>query len=83
MPNETKLNGSYANVTHCGALDMQVCVPKEWTDEQVRTFAESEYPCGTANGWQIRREGDPQLAGAAERVQCSTMAGNVHIMLDA
>ncbi len=31
-----------AEVTRCGALDMQVCVPAEWTDEQVKAFADRE-----------------------------------------
>ena len=70
-------------VTHYGVLSMQVCVPSDWTDEQVRTFAEKEYPCGTSNGWFIRKQGDERLAGADERVPCADRVGFVHIMLDA
>ena len=62
---------------------MQVCVPFQWSDEQVRSFAERENPCGTSHGWKIRREGDEALAGAKERVQCESISTNVHIMLDA
>jgi hypothetical protein len=72
-----------ATVTRRGALGMQVCVPSDWTDEQVVAFAESEYPCGTTNGWLIRRAGDEALAGQPERVECSQEAGHVHVMLDA
>lgn len=72
-----------ATVTRRGALDMQVCVPTDWTDDQVITFAESEYPCGTENGWFIRRVGDDALAGCPERQPCSMESGHVHIMLDA
>jgi hypothetical protein len=72
-----------AEVTHHGAFDLQVCVPDDWTDEQARDFAERKYPCGTSAGWQIRREGDPMLGGAPERVKCEGRAGHVHIMLDA
>lgn len=75
---------SEAIVTRRGVLDMQVCVPKEWTDEQAKKFADLENPCGTENGWFIRRQGDAALAGAAERVPCQGgAANNVHIMLDA
>lgn len=75
---------SRATVTHAGILDMQVCVPGEWTDEQVIDFAESQYPCGTSSGWGIRKQGDPSLAGQNERVKCQGgPEGNVHIMLDA
>ena len=69
-------------VTYTGALDMQVCVPGDWTDEQVTSFAEAQNPSGT-NGWQIRRGGDPALAGKPERVPCSIGGGFVHIVLDA
>ena len=74
---------SKPEVTRRGALDMQVCVPKDWSDEQVRYFANSENICGTANGWQIRKQGDVALAGKDERVSCSGREDFVHIMLDA
>lgn len=69
-------------VLHRGMLDMQVCVPKEWTDDEVNKFAESENPCGS-NGWFIRQQGDKGLKGADERVMCAENANRVHIMLDA
>jgi hypothetical protein len=70
-------------VTRVGILDMQVCVPSEWTDEQVKEFADRENVCGTQHGWAIRRTGDSDLMGAKERVECSRRAGFVHITLDA
>jgi len=72
-----------ATVTRRGVLDMQVCVPKTWTDKQVKEFADTQNLCGTTLGWSIRREGDSLLRGAKERVQCSDDKNNVHIMLDA
>lgn len=72
-----------AQVTRRGALDMQVCVPAGWTDEQVKEFADRENMCGTENGWHIRRQGDAALAGANERMTCGTLTDHVHIMLDA
>lgn len=72
-----------AMVTRRGALDMQVCVPKDWTDEQVKEFADRENLCGTEHGWHIRKQGDEALAGCDERVQCADDPDNVHIMLDA
>jgi len=71
-----------AEVTRRGALDMQVCVPDVWGDEQVKQFADQKNPCGTANGWCIRKAGDRALAGAAERVPCQSRPGHVHVMLD-
>ena len=70
-------------VTRRGALDMQVCVPKEWTDGQVKEFADRENPCGTDNGWFIQRVGDKALGADPERNQCSSLSTHVHIVLDA
>lgn len=72
-----------AEVTRRGALDMQVCVPSDWTDVDVKTFADQANCCGTEHGWSIRKEGDSALAGCRERVPCESRAGHVHIMLDA
>ena len=72
-----------ASVTQCGLLDMQVCVPSEWTDDQVLVFAASKNPCGTENGWAIRRQGADGLGGDDERVKCEALPEHVHIMLDA
>ena len=70
-------------VTLHNLLSMQVCVPTTYTDEQVVAFAEREYPCGTRNGWFVRKEGDEKLASHKERVECDMREGYVHIMLDA
>jgi hypothetical protein len=66
-----------------GALDMQVCVPRDWTDEQVTEFANREYFCGTELGWVIRKQGDRLLAGAPGRIECQSEPSHVHIVLDA
>ena len=70
-------------VTRMGALDCQVCVPTNYTDTEVKSFADSAYMCGTRNGWHIRKEGDKALAGDPERVPCRERQGFVHVMLDA
>lgn len=72
-----------AEVTRWGALDMQVCVPAEWTDAEVMAFADRENPCGTEHGWFIRKAGDEMLRGAPERQPCKDRSKHVHIMLDA
>jgi hypothetical protein len=66
-----------------GTLDMQVCVPKYYTDKQVIAFTETQRPCGTTHGWAIRREGDKALKGDPERCQCEERSNYVHVMLDA
>ena len=72
-----------AQVTRTSGLAMQVCVPDFWHDDAAQLFAEQQNPCGTTAGWQIRRQGSKQLAGADERVPCREREGHVHIMLDA
>jgi hypothetical protein len=72
-----------AEVTKRGALDMQVCVPADWNDEQVVAFANGANPCGTTLGWAIRRKGSEWLGGDSERVSCALRPGFVHVMLDA
>lgn len=72
-----------AQVTRRGFLDMQVCVPAGYTDEQALEFAESQNPCGTEGGWMVRKEGSKYLAGAPERRECEEREGYVHITLDA
>lgn len=62
---------------------MQVCVPRDWADEQVLEFANQSNPAGTENGWSIRKAGDKALADDPERNPCAERYGYVHIMLDA
>lgn len=69
-------------VTKRGLLGMQVCVPADYSNEQVEQFANTDNPTGIESKWVIRRQGDPALAGCDERVQCESRAGCVHIMLD-
>lgn len=76
-------NEQDAQVLRRGAIDMQVCVPTQWADERVTTFADRENPSGTTNGWLIRRSGDRALSGDPERQSCAGRDGFVHIMLDA
>ena len=71
-----------AQVIRTSMLDMQVCVPEVWDDEQVEYFANVENIAGTAMGWRIRRAGDKALNGDPERNPCAQRAGYVHVMLD-
>ena len=72
-----------SEVTRMGMIDMQVCVPSEFSDAQVLQFANAENPSGIDGGWTIRREGDDALDGCPERQPCGENMGKVHIMLDA
>lgn len=72
-----------AMVTRRGLLDMQVCVPADWSDENARDFASYHNPCGTRHGWEMRRNGDSALGGDNERTPCEERDGFVHITFDA
>jgi hypothetical protein len=76
---------SEAMITYIGLFDMRVCVPWEWTDEEVTAFANEEHLCGTTKGWTIRKQSDYDEKGfdSKERVQCEEIKENCHIMLDA
>jgi len=62
-------------------LDMQVCVPKAFTDAEVVKFANENNIAGTSSGWHITKAGSKYLAGDPERVKCQDRPGHVHIML--
>lgn len=76
-------NNEGAEITLRGALCCQACIPKHWTDAQAKAFADTENLCGTENGWFLRKQGDPALAGCDERVPCLDRQGFVHVMFDA
>ncbi len=76
-------NDEGATITRRGAFSCQACVPKHWTDEQAKDFADRENLCGTTKGLLMRKQGDPTLSGCDERVQCVERADFVHVMFDA
>lgn len=83
MNNSSMLKKTMPQVVRRSIFDMQVCVPEFWTNEQVKHFADENNMSGTSRGWIIRKKGDKGLNGDPERVQCSNLAGYVHVMLDA
>lgn len=72
----------WPEVVKVSLLDMQVCVPADWTDEQVTDYANSASPTGIRSDWAIRKEGSEYLQGAPERCPCDDREGCVHISLD-
>lgn len=70
-----------ARVTKNGIAAMQVCVPFDWSDDEVEWFANLENPSGVGP-WKMRHDGDEALMSAAERVPCAQRELHVHVMLD-
>ena len=73
----------HAEITRINLLNAQLCVPKDWNDEQIIRFAESEicklgYPCPHV---EIAKEGDVCLGGDPARVQCAEHKDNVHVVV--
>lgn len=66
-------------VTQLTFLNLQVCVPGDYTDQMVEAFANAAEPCGTTNGWRVRK-GDTK--DWPERNPCASRTGCVHIVLD-
>lgn len=79
-------------LTRLKPLSCHVCVPEDYTDEQVVEFAKSAELKGLeeenpnwshgSTEWRIRREGDESLRGDPERNPCAEKPGFVHVMLD-
>lgn len=71
------MTGLVPEVTKWSLLNMQVCVPADYTDEQVEEFADKNQPTGLTHGWKITQaaNGDPV------RVPCKERPGCVHVLL--
>jgi len=69
-----------SEITRYRGVDMQVCVPDDWTEQAVIRFAEEQYP--RASGWRVERAGEGPLGGG-RRVPCAVRTGHVHIVLGA
>lgn len=65
-------------VTRHGILNLQVCVPKEYTDKQAEEFANNANPTGVSSRWEIMPESEME---DLQRVQCEDHPENVHILL--
>lgn len=67
-------------VTQMFVFGMQVCVPEDWTDEQIIAFSEEENPAGTSNGWHVQKEveGNPDYIAKGP---CEQREGYVHVVL--
>jgi hypothetical protein len=63
-------------VTSVKLLCLQVCVPDEWDNEAIRTFANEANLCGTTNGWVVSDR--PEVAP----VPCEGRKGFKHVILD-
>ena len=68
-------------VTLVGLFDMQVCVPKGWTDDAIETFANTERPSGVSP-WRVR-DPLPRECGAVDPryVTCANDPERMHVML--
>lgn len=64
-----------AEVIKWSLCDIQVCVPAEFTDEQIEAFANDDHPTGIDSKWKMRQTKDPM------RVQCQERSGHVHVVL--
>jgi hypothetical protein len=64
-----------AKVVQRAYLGCQVCVPTTWTDDLAKAFADAANPCGTEDGWLVRRR--------EEIVCCDERPDFVHVILDA
>ncbi len=76
------MSDTQPQVTRTGLATIQVCVPSEWTDEQILSFANNASMTGLDHGWSIVREGSELLKSCPERNQCEERRGFVHVLLE-
>jgi len=62
-------------------LAMQLCVPSDWTNEQIIEFAEERNPAGTSAGWRVCEDGHKCLGGYPARVNCDEHPGFIHTVV--
>lgn len=60
-------------IVHIGVFDFHVCVPGDWSDEQIEDFAESACECGKFGEWKVQ----------GDRLDCPNREGFVHMSLTA
>lgn len=66
-----------------GVFALGVCVPADWTDEQISQWATKVYHCGATSGWHVRKEGDRLITeDSPERGVCEKDPSRVHVVLD-
>lgn len=63
-------------------LNIQICVPKDWTDEQAEEFANEEISTGITSKWEMVHDNDDMLNGDPERAQCDDDPEYIHIVLN-
>ncbi len=66
-------------IVRIGIFDMQVCVPANWTDEQIEQFANAEEPELT---WTMLPADSKYLAGDPQRNPCAERKNYVHVRLE-
>jgi hypothetical protein len=66
-------------------LTCNICVPKDWTEEQILKVAEEQNPAGTSNGWfvytQEMLDENEYSKGTQAIVPCDELEGHVHYIL--
>jgi hypothetical protein len=67
-----------AEIIRKKVFSMQVCVPEDWTDEQIIEFANTDTPSGTTMGWAIYKGDD----GQPRSVLCADKEGHKHLVVD-
>jgi len=70
-----------ASILRNSVFIVQVCVPKDWTDQEVIDFTERECPNRGTFNWSIVRTGDRLLDDNPRRVNCAENENFVHMVL--
>lgn len=67
---------------HIGLYDLQLCVPREGTDQQIEKFANDYHLLPEGLYWKLLPDGHEHLDGDPQYNQCGMYKNKVHVKLE-
>ena len=71
-------DGVVLRMNLCG---LRVCVPREWSNDEITDFANTERPTGIKSCWVVAENGASVLGGDQARIRCADDREKVHVVL--
>lgn len=81
---EREHNESYSRPELIGSrlVSVQVCVPDNWSNDQVIDFVQRMPVSWEKEAWEVRKDGDVLLCGHPAKTPCKKKPGYIHMFLD-
>lgn len=68
-------------VVRSSLLWMQVCVPKDWSEEQITNWANINSPTGISSQWELTTLGHALEHGYERCAQCDRFGSHHHMLM--